>query len=48
MAKQISNLKELVAIVAKEEGKKHESSVGDVREIVSILSDLEYQTDGAA
>lgn len=33
-------LKELVSAIAKEEGKKHQASVGDVREIVGIISDL--------
>ena len=32
-------LKELVSKIAKEEGKKHEAPVGDVREIVGLISD---------
>jgi hypothetical protein len=39
------NIKELVSHIAEQEGKKHEASVGDVREIVGILSDLFYSED---
>ena len=46
MAKEIKSLKELTAEIAKLEGKKHESSVGDVREIIAVLSDLDHQTEG--
>lgn len=33
-------LKDLVSKVAKLEGKKHQASIGDVREIIGIISDL--------
>lgn len=33
------NLKELVSKIAKAEGKKHQASVGDVREIIGLVSD---------
>jgi len=33
-------IKELVSHIAKQEGKKHEASIGDVREIIGILSDI--------
>ncbi len=33
-------LKELVTHIAQFEGKKHQASVGDIREIVGILSDV--------
>jgi hypothetical protein len=36
-------IKELVSELAKEEGKKHQASVGDVRELVGLLSDLMYR-----
>ncbi len=32
-------IKELVSKIAKLEGKKHQASVGDVREIVGLVSD---------
>lgn len=35
-------IKELVSHIAKQEGKKHQASVGDVREIVSLISDMFY------
>lgn len=35
-------IKELVKHIAKYEGKKHEASVSDIREIVGILSDIFY------
>jgi hypothetical protein len=33
-------IKELVSKIAKAEGLKHEASVGDIREIVGIVSDV--------
>lgn len=36
-------LKELVSQIAKLEGKNHEASVGDIREILAILADLEAE-----
>jgi len=35
-------IKELVKHIATFEGKKHEASVSDIREIVGILSDLAF------
>lgn len=35
-------IKQLVSHIAKFEGKKHEASVGDIKEIVGIISDLIY------
>lgn len=35
-------IKELVSHIAKFEGKKHEASVSDIREIIGILSDVVY------
>jgi hypothetical protein len=31
---------ELASILAKEEGKKHQATIGDIREILSILSEI--------
>ncbi len=39
----MSTLKELVSKIAKQEGKKHQASVGDVREIVGIFADVIFQ-----
>lgn len=38
-------IKELVSHIAKLEGKKHEASVGDIKEIVGLLSDLFYNAE---
>ena len=35
-------IKEIVAALAALEGKKHQVSVGNVREIIGLLSDLAY------
>lgn len=35
-------IKEIVAEIAQREGKKREVSVGDIREIVGVISDLLY------
>ncbi len=40
--------KELVTRVAALEGKKHEASVGDIREILRILAQLEADTGEVA
>jgi hypothetical protein len=37
--------KELASKIAKIEGHKSESRIGDVREIISILADLSYQSE---
>ena len=34
------NIKQIVSRIAKAEGRKHQASVGDVREIISLLCDL--------
>lgn len=34
------NIRELASMIAKREGKKHQASVGDVREILKIFFDL--------
>jgi hypothetical protein len=39
------NIKELATHVAKLEGKKHQASIGDVREIIGILSDALIRPD---
>lgn len=36
-------IKELVKYLATHEGRKHQASVGDIREIVGILSDLVWR-----
>jgi len=41
-------IKQLVSAVARLEGKKHEASVGDIREILSILVSLEAAGKGVA
>lgn len=38
--KKVKSIKELASLIAKSESLKHEASIGDVREILSILSDL--------
>lgn len=37
------NMKELASKIAKLEGKKHQASVGDVREIIGLVSDAIYK-----
>ncbi len=39
-------LRELASEIAKEEGKKHQAVVGDVREIISVISDIMYKGGG--
>ncbi len=36
-------LKQLASLIAKREGLKHEASIGDVREILSDIIDLEVE-----
>lgn len=38
-------IKSLASLIAKIEGKKSQARVGDVREILGILSDLVYQDE---
>ena len=42
------NKNKLIKMIAEREGKKHQSSVGDVREIVKILFDLVVSNDEVA
>ncbi len=37
------NIKKLVSIIAQKEGKKSQVKVGDIREIVGILSDMLFK-----
>lgn len=37
-------LNKLASAIAKREGKKHQASIGDVREILRILCDLEFES----
>lgn len=37
------NLNKLASLIAKREGKKHQASIGDIREVLSILVDLEVE-----
>jgi hypothetical protein len=32
-------LRELISKIAKQEGKKHQAGIGDIREIIGIISD---------
>lgn len=34
------NIKQLASYIAKAEGKTHQSSVGDIREVLALLSDV--------
>jgi len=36
------NIKKLASIIAKKEGKKSQVKIGDVREVLGIVSDLIY------
>jgi len=38
--KAIKTITQLASAIAKREGKKHQASIGDVREILRILEDL--------
>lgn len=42
---KITNMKELCSAIALAEGSKHEASIGDVREIMRVFSDLIIDTD---
>lgn len=35
---------ELASVIAKKEGHKSQARIGDIREILSILADLSYQS----
>lgn len=37
-------IRELASLVAKKEGHRSQSRIGDIREILSILSDLSYDS----
>lgn len=39
------NVRELASKIAKIEGHKSQSRIGDIREIISILADLSYQSE---
>ena len=39
-------LNQLASKIAKREGKKHQSSIGDIREILKIMVELEAEIDG--
>jgi hypothetical protein len=44
-------MRDLASVLAKREGKKHEATVGDVREVLSLLCDVlaeEQAADSAA
>lgn len=38
-------INKLASLIAKKEGKKHQASIGDIREILGILSDEIYEAD---
>lgn len=40
--------KELVKSIASLEGKRHQASVGDIREILTIIEQIDKNTDGEA
>lgn len=42
----ITNVTKLSSYIARFEGKKHQASIGDIREIVGILSDAFHKDDG--
>lgn len=39
---------QIVSAIAAKEGRKHEAPVGDIREIVSIISDMVFDDDEVA
>lgn len=41
------NVNELSTLIAKKEGHKSQTRIGDIREILSIIADLSYQTPDA-
>lgn len=41
---KIKNYKDLLSVLAKLEGKKHQCSFGDLEELLAILSDLQYKS----
>lgn len=45
--KQIKTIKGLASAIAKKEGKKSQARIGDVREILSILSDIVHEHEGS-
>lgn len=44
--KRIRTIKGLASIIAKKEGKKSQVRIGDIREILSILSDMVFSSAG--
>jgi len=40
-------MKEIASYIAKQEGKKHQASVGDVREILGLVSDIVVRSESA-
>lgn len=40
----MNNVKELASAIAKADGHKSESIIGDIREILSILADMSYKS----
>lgn len=40
------SIQKIASKIAKREGKKHQASIGDVREILKILCELEAETPG--
>jgi len=45
--KQIKTIKGLASAIAKREGKKSQARIGDIREILSILSDIIHEYEGS-
>lgn len=39
-------MRKLASLIAKREGKKHQASIADIREILKILIELEIETEG--
>lgn len=39
------NIQQLASAIAKEEGHKSESIIGDIREILGILADMSYKSE---
>ncbi len=38
-------LRELATMLAKSEGKKHQASIGDIRELIGLISDEIYKNE---
>lgn len=39
-------MKKLASLIAKQEGKKHQASIGDIREILAIMVSMEVEQPG--